>query len=183
MSPKDVAPFEADRHLRARLRKECTANDGTLVGDVRWWKPAGCLYIYTLLPNGKDWMPRTALIDGNGFPRQITLKDIEDAREMLHEARNVTNSRWWEGVQRHNEEMEAKAFQDAKAEIELAREYAQDKNRRGYCMHEVRVDVDCEMCRIGVGVQAPRKAQPRAKNLDAMYTDNTVTVVDRRRVV
>ena len=171
----DVAHFEPYPDLLKRIRKECTTSDRLCYADVRWWPEGGCLAVWELRQNKQTWIVVSTIREAKGQPRNLNLKDVEDIKAMLHEARTAFESHWYEkAVLAHNADVDARAMKACREEIDLAREVAQDKNRRGMCMHGMRGDVDCYSCQVGKWqVDEERKAKTKRVR--------GIAVTDRRR--
>ena len=171
----DVGYFEPYPDLLARVRKECTTSEGLQYGDVRWWPEGGCLAVWELRQNMQTWIVITALRDEKGQPRNLRSADVEDIKASLAEARRAFDSHWYEkAVLEHNAEVDARAMKACKDEIAIARGVAQEKARKGMCMHGMRGDVDCYSCQVGKWqVDEERKAKTKRVR--------GIAVTDRRR--
>lgn len=178
MPRPQVQSFPPDAVLRARLRKLCTAADGLVFADVRWWEQGGCLAIWELRQNRQDWIVRNGLRDSMGRPRQVNESDIKATEKALHEARNAFDRHWYDReIVEHNRRVEERAKADFDDEAAQIVKMAGEMERRGHCWHG-NDPATCETCIYGERVAAQDRRR-RAR----VSRRRGVRVVDRRRVV
>lgn len=136
MSAPEVLRFEPVPHLRDRLRRTCTADDGLCFADVRWYEEGQCLAIYELRQDRQTWIVRQVLRDSNGQPRQVDERDLEACERDMAAARNAFDKHWYEReVEAHNAAVDAKVKEEFDAEVADIQEMQAEMARRGYCWH------------------------------------------------
>ena len=177
MKPGTVPAFPPSQEYRDRLRKTCTADDGTVFADIRWWPEGNCLAIWELRQDGQTWIPRKCIVDGKRRPRQVDWNDIKDCERDFAAARNAFDRHWYEReVVAHNEKIDADATKVFHDEVEQIGKMASEIARRGHCWHGDDPNT-CKTCRIGEKLADEERAHRRDN------TRRTFKVNDMRRVV
>lgn len=132
--------FQPDDDLLAELHARCVTPEGLVHVTCRWSDRDSCLVIQDLRLDRKTWSVQVRLIDAEGLPRQMTMRDIDDA-EARTVGRRLVLDRWLEKAREaaarndfsrwlneSREEKEKATFHDAIAQGE--REMERDAKRQ-----------------------------------------------------
>ena len=157
MTTRPVIRLEPDEDWNSRLRALSTI-DGSPTLEVRWWEQGKCLAIWQRRDREgcltDEWYPRKPLMSPGNWPRQMDQEDLEEMAAMLKAVRERSTApnsaaEWWGGVKKRNAAKDAASLEQFHDDQEQIGKMAGEMDRRGYCWHGIRRDVDCRDCQVG----------------------------------